>query len=208
MKILLAIVGVLVALVLILGGVSCSAYNGLVRSSQNVDQSWAQVQNVYQRRADLVPQLVGAVQGSANFEKSTLESVVQARASASQVTVNSPAAPTDPADLQKFEAAQNSLTQSLGRLLVTVERYPDLKSSGGFQTLQSQLEGTENRIATERGNFNGAVQAYNTKVKSFPSVIFAGMFNFKEKPYFAATTPGADVAPKVNFDFGSKATTR
>ena len=140
-----------------------------------MDQSWAQVQNVYQRRADLIPNLVQTVQGAANFEKSTLEAVTNARASVGRVQIDPNKAPTDPAQLQQFQQAQGELGNALSRLLVVVERYPELKANQNFLTLQAQLEGTENRISVERGNFNTAVQEYNTKVRSFPTVIFAGV---------------------------------
>jgi len=168
-----------------------------------VDSQWAQVQNVYQRRADLIPNLVATVSGSANFEKSTLTEIAEARASVGQVKIDPNNAPADPAKLAEFEKAQGALSSALSRLLVVSERYPDLKASASFAELQAQLEGTENRISVERGNFNTAVQAYNTAVKSFPTVFFAGMMGFKEKPYFTATT-GTDKPPQVQFDFNKK----
>jgi LemA protein len=189
----------LVALILV--AVAGGSYNRLVRRSQEVDKQWAQVQNVYQRRADLIPNLVSTVSGAANFEKSTLSEITSARASVGQVKVDPNAAPADPAKLAEFDRAQAQLSSALSRLLVVVERYPDLKATQNFQTLQAQLEGTENRISVERRSFNEAVQAYNTAIKSFPALLYAGMFGFREKPYFAAT-PGAEVAPKVQFDFG------
>ncbi len=169
-----------------------------------MDKQWAQVQNVYQRRADLVPNLVSTVSGAANFEKSTLTEITAARASVGQVKVDPNAAPNDPAKLAEFDKAQAQLSGALSRLLVVVERYPELKANANFQGLQAQLEGTENRIAVERGRFNEAVQAYNTRVKTFPTVIYAGIFGFREKPYFTAT-PGAETPPKVQFDFGKPA---
>ncbi len=193
--VLAAIAAVALLVVVIAGG----SYNGLVSKQQAVDKSWAQVQNVYQRRADLIPNLVQTVQGAANFEKSTLTEIVEARASVGKLQVNS-SAPADMAKLAEFEQAQAKLSSALSRLLVVVEKYPDLKASANFRDLQAQLEGTENRISVERGNFNNAVQAYNTAIKSFPEVFFAGTLGFKEKPYFAAK-PGADEPPKVNFDF-------
>ncbi|HEY7091108.1 MAG TPA: LemA family protein [Tepidisphaeraceae bacterium] len=161
------------------------------------------MQNVYQRRADLIPNLVATVQGAANFEKSTLTEVTEARASVGRVTVDPNSAPTDPAKLAEFEKAQGQLGSALSRLLVVSERYPDLKSNANFLSLQSQLEGTENRVSVERGRFNETVQSYNTAVKSFPMALFAGMFGFKDKPYFTGT-PQAQTPPTVQFDFGNK----
>jgi LemA protein len=199
-----AILGGLVALGLILIVIAAAGYNRLVRQSQGVDKQWAQVQNVYQRRADLIPNLVSTVAGAANFEKSTLTEITAARASVGQVKIDPNSAPNDPAKLAEFDRAQGQLSSALSRLLVVVERYPDLKANANFQTLQAQLEGTENRISVERGRFNEAVQSYNTSVKTFPTVLFAGMFGFHEKPYFAAA-PGAETAPKVQFDFNKPA---
>ena len=158
------------------------------------------VQNVYQRRADLVPNLVATVAGAANFEKSTLTEITEARASVGRVQVNANQVPSDPAKFAEFEQAQSSLSSALSRLLVVVERYPDLKANANFRDLQAQLEGTENRIAVERGRFNDAAQAYNTAVKQFPMVLLAGMFGFKEKPYFTAVA-GAEKPPKVEVNF-------
>jgi LemA protein len=179
-------------------------YNRLVRLQQNVDQSWAQVQNVYQRRADLIPNLVNTVAGAANFEKSTLTEVTNARASVGQVRLDPNKAPTDAAQLQQFQEAQGQLSNALSRLLVVVERYPELRANQNFQSLQAQLEGTENRISVERGNFNTAVQNYNTAVRSVPTNLIAGMFGFPPRPFFAAT-PGAERPPPVQFNFGSPA---
>jgi len=176
------------------------SYNHLVGRSQQVNSQWAQVQNVYQRRADLIPNLVQTVQGSANFEKSTLEAVTNARASVGRVNIDSSKAPDDAAKLEEFQKAQGELSNALSRLLVVSEAYPDLKSSQNFRDLQAQLEGTENRISVERGNFNDAVQAYDTSIHSFPSAITASMFGYKDKPYFAAA-PAAASAPSVNFQF-------
>ncbi len=194
------LVGIGVIFVLFAAG----GYNRLVRLSQGVDQQWAQVQNVYQRRADLIPNLVSTVSGAANFEKSTLENVVAARASVGQVKLSPNTAPEDAAKLAEFDRAQTQLSSALSRLLVVVERYPELRATQNFQTLQTQLEGTENRIAVERRNFNQAVQSYNTAVKSFPAILYAGVFGFHPKPYFTAQ-PGAETAPKVQFDFGKPA---
>src|SRR5688572_2431491 len=179
-----------------------SGYNRLVRLSQGTDSQWAQVQNVYQRRADLIPNLVQTVTGAANFEKSTLTEITNARASVGQVKVDPSNAPTDPAQLAAFEQAQGALTSALSRLLVVVERYPELRSNENFLNLQAQLEGTENRISVERGKFNTTVQQYNTAVRSFPSVLYAGVFGFREKPYFSGT-PQAQAPPGVQFDFGA-----
>ena len=196
-----AVLGVLGLIALIVVAVAGGSYNRLVRLSQGVDKQWAQVQNVYQRRADLVPNLVATVSGAANFEKSTLTEITAARASVGQVKVDPNSAPADPAKLAEFDHAQSQLSSALSRLLVVVERYPELKANANFQTLQAQLEGTENRISVERGRFNEAVQAYNTAIKSFPAALYAGMFGFRERPYFTAT-PGAETPPKVQFDFG------
>ena len=177
-------------------------YNTLVTLDQSVNQSWAQVQNVYQRRADLIPNLVSTVSGAANFEKSTLIAVTDARASVGRVQLDPNKAPTDAAQLEKFQAAQGQLSNALSRLLVVTENYPDLKANANFQQLQAQLEGTENRISVERGNFNKTVQAYNTAVRTFPTVLFASMLGFQQKPFFNAQ-PGAEKAPTVNFNFGN-----
>jgi len=180
------------------------SYNRLVKLQQSVDQSWAQVQNVYQRRADLIPNLVNTVSGAANFEKSTLIAVTNARASVGRVQLDPNKAPTDAAQLEQFQAAQGQLSNALSRLLVVVERYPEIKANQSFLGLQAQLEGTENRISVERGNFNTAVQSYNTAVRSFPTNLIAGMFGFAPRPFFAAQ-PGAEKAPAVNFNFGTPA---
>src|SRR6202795_1525969 len=180
------------------------SYNRLVKLQQRVDQSWAQVQNVYQRRADLIPNLVNTVSGAANFEKSTLIAVTDARASVGRVQLDANKAPTDAAQLEQFQAAQGQLSNALSRLLVVVERYPELRANQNFLSLQAQLEGTENRISVERGNFNTAVQNYNTAVRSFPTNLIAGMFGFAQRPFFNAQ-PGAEKPPPVNFNFGSPA---
>jgi LemA protein len=180
------------------------SYNRLVRLQQAVDQSWAQVQNVYQRRADLIPNLVNTVSGAANFEKSTLVEVTNARASVGRVKLDPNKAPTDAAQLQEFQAAQGQLSNALSRLLVVVERYPELRANQNFLSLQAQLEGTENRISVERGNFNTAVQNYNVAVRSFPTNLVAGMLGFAPRPFFTAQT-GAERPPPVRFEFGSPA---
>ncbi len=178
-------------------------YNGLVNQQQAVDAQWAQVQNVYQRRADLVPNLVATVSGAANFEKTTLAEVTAARASVGRVQIGGNGAP-DAAQLAEFEKAQGALSSALSRLLVVSERYPDLKATAGFRDLQAQLEGTENRIAVERGRFNDTARAYNSAIRRVPVVFFAAVLGFKEKAYFAAV-PGAEKPPQVQFDFGGKA---
>ena len=187
---------------LAIGLIVAAIYNQLVSRSQGVDKQWAQVQNVYQRRADLIPNLVGTVSGAANFEKSTLTEITEARASVGQIKLDPNQAPTDAAKLEEFQKAQSRLSSALSRLLVVVERYPDLKATANFRDLQAQLEGTENRITVERQKFNDAVQRYNTTIKTFPHVLLAGMFGFQSKPYFAAKE-GSDTPPKVEFNFGS-----
>jgi LemA protein len=191
---------------LIVVGIAGGSYNHLVKLQQQVNTQWAQVQNVYQRRADLVPNLVATVSGAANFEKSTLTEITSARASVGQVKLDPNSAPTDPAKLAEFDRAQSQLSGALSRLLVVVERYPNLKATQNFQDLQAQLEGTENRISVERRSFNEAVQAYDTAIKSFPALLYSGMMGFKERPYFTST-PGAETPPKVQFDFGKPAAT-
>ena len=196
---------VIVAFFIIVCGLALmGSYNRLVSSQQAVDSQWAQVQNVYQRRADLIPNLVNTVQGAANFEKSTLTEVTNARASVGRVQIDASKAPTDAKQLEEFQAAQGQLSNALSRLLVVAERYPELKANQNFLTLQAQLEGTENRIAVERNKFNEVVQSYNTQVRSFPTNFIAGMFGFAPRPYFTAQ-PGAEKAPTVNFNFNSPA---
>ena len=162
------------------------------------------MQNVYQRRADLIPNLVNTVAGAANFEKSTLVEVTNARASVGRVQLDPNKAPSDAAQLQEFQAAQGQLSNALSRLLVVVERYPELRANQNFQSLQAQLEGTENRIAVERGNFNSVVQSYNVAVRSFPTNMIAGMFGFSPRPFFTAAA-GAERPPPVQFNFASPA---
>ncbi len=200
---LMLVVLVLVVMLIAVGLVGVGGYNSMVSKAQVVDQSWAQVQNVYQRRADLIPNLVATVSGAANFEKSTLTEITTARASVGQVKLDPNAAPNDPAKLAEFQKAQQQLSGALSRLLVVAERYPDLKATANFRDLQAQLEGTENRITVERQKFNEAVMTYNTSVKTFPNVMLAGMFGFQTKPYFAAEA-GAEKPPRVQFDFGGK----
>ena len=197
-KIILAIAGSLFVLGLIVVLSAVGAYNRIVSLQQGVDSQWAQVQNVYQRRADLIPNLVGTVKGAANFEKSTIIAVTEARASVGRVQLPAGTAPTDAGQLAAFDRAQGQLGASISRLLVVSEQYPDLKATANFRDLQAQLEGTENRISVERGRFNEAVQAYDTAIRRFPAVLFAGAFGFVPRPYFAAT-PGAETPPKVDF---------
>ena len=204
-KLGLGCVGLIVVIAVILGISMVGTYNRLVTASQAVDAQWANVESAYQRRADLIPNLVSTVQGAANFEKSTLEAVINARASVGRAQINAPTAPTDPAQLAQFEAAQGQLGAALQRLLVVVERYPELKANQNFRDLQAQLEGTENRINVERNRYNESAQGYNTLRQRFPTNLFASLFGFKEKAYFKAVTPGADRAPAVNFDFKNPA---
>ncbi len=171
-------------------------YNGMVTKEEGVTTAWAQVENVYQRRADLIPNLVKTVKGYAEHEKSTLTEVINARSKATGVNIN--ANNMDAASMQKFMAAQDGLSSALSKLMVVVEKYPDLKANQNFLELQSQLEGTENRIATERRRFNETAKIYNVSIRKFPSNIFAGMFGFNTKEYFSASE-GADKAPEVEF---------
>jgi LemA protein len=179
-------------------------YNNLVTLDQEVNKRWGDVQTVYQRRADLIPNLVNTVAGAANFEKSTLTEVTNARASVGRVQLDPNKAPTDAAQLQQFQAAQGQLSNALSRLLVVAENYPQLTATRSFQELQAQLEGTENRISVERNNFNTAVQNYNTVLKRFPTNFVGGMFGFQVRPFFQSQQ-GAEKAPTVNFNFGSPA---
>ncbi len=178
-----------------------NGYNGLVKSQESVEAAWSQVENVYQRRADLIPNLVETVKGYAKHEQETLEGVIEARANATKVTID----PTNmtPEDLQKYQAAQGDVTNALSKLIAVAEAYPDLKANQNFLELQSQLEGTENRITVERNKFNEVAKEYNTKRRTFPTNIIAGIFGFGDKPYFQAQ-PGADVAPKVDFGTSEK----
>ncbi len=193
---------IILVIAFIVGLFFWGTYNRLVTLQQNVNKKWADVQSVYQRRADLIPNLVNTVQGAANFEKSTLIAVTDARASVGRVQLDPNKAPTDAAQLAQFQAAQGQLGNALSRLLVVVERYPELKSNQNFMGLQAQLEGTENRIAVERNNFNGAVQDYNTALLRFPTNVVAGIFGFQSRPFFNAQ-PGAEKVPAVNFNFGT-----
>lgn len=196
--ILIGCLGLIVLLALMAGAAAISARNKLVQLDENVNEKWAQVQNVYQRRADLIPNLVNTVKGYAAHERETLEAVIRARAAATSPLVGMAEAPTDPQQIQKFEAAQGALSAALSRLMVVVERYPQLRANENFLALQSQLEGTENRITVERQRYNQAVRQYNTQVRSFPTNVFAGLFGFERRVQFEAR-PGADVAPEVRF---------
>lgn len=187
---------VIVAVVLVLFFWIKGMYNSMVRMDEGVSSAWAQVENVYQRRADLVPNLVATVKGYVEHESSTLEAVVNARAKATQMTVD-PSSLSE-AEIAQFTAAQDELGAAIGRLLVSVERYPDLKANQNFLELQAQLEGTENRITVERQKFNEAARSYNVTIRRFPNNIFAGMFGFEKKGYFEASE-GAEQAPVVSF---------
>lgn len=187
--------GVLLAIALALVATGVGSYNRLVELDEGVDSAWSQVENVYQRRADLVPNLVATVKGAKDFEQDTLTRVVEARSKVGQVSFES--AP-NPEQMQKFEAAQSELSSALSRLLVVVERYPELKATEAFRDLQAQLEGTENRIAVERKRFNDATLAYNKTRRRFPTILLANIMGFGERPYFEAT-PGAETPPKVEF---------
>ncbi|AEJ61745.1 LemA family protein [Spirochaeta thermophila DSM 6578] len=195
---LLIVAGIILLIVLSLYGCVVGTYNNLVQLEEGVKAQWAQVENVYQRRADLIPNLVATVKGYASHERETLEAVVQARSKVGSLTLDSSVIE----DTQKFEAfqqAQAELSSTLSRLLVVVERYPELKANENFLALQAQLEGTENRIAVERRRYNEVAQRFNTAIRRFPAVIIANMFGFKEKAYFKAEA-GAEKAPVVNFD--------
>jgi LemA protein len=190
----------LVVLVLVLGVVGCGAtstYNSLVQSDEQVQQSWANVQAAYQRRADLIPNLVETVKGAADFEQETLTAVTEARAKATSIQVSAEDL-ENPQRLQQFQQAQSALGQSLGRLLAVSENYPELRATQNFSDLQAQLEGTENRITVARRDYNNAVRQYNTEVRSFPTVLFAGLMGFDQKASFEAEQ-GAEQAPDVDF---------
>ena len=192
----LSIPVIIIAVVAVIAIMCVSAYNSLVSSEESVDTAWSQVENVYQRRADLIPNLVNTVKGYAAHEKETLEGVVSARAKATQMTID----PTNltPEAIEKFQAAQGELGSALGKLLAITENYPDLKANENFKERQAQLEGTENRIAVERKKFNETAQVYNTSIRKFPRSIVASMFGFERKPYFKAQE-GAEQAPTVQF---------
>lgn len=190
---LLVVLGILVLLVFM----GCGQYNSLVQQDENVKKVWNNVQSQYQRRADLIPNLVNTVKGEANFERGTLNDVINARARATSMQIN----PDNltPENIEKFQAAQGQLSGALSRLLVTVEQYPNLRANDAFRNLQTQLEGTENRIAVARNDFNAAVQTYNTQVRKFPTVLFAGIMGFGRREGFTADA-GSENAPKVDFD--------
>ncbi len=183
----------IILLIVLVGG---CGYNGMNGASKEVDQKWADVQSSYQRRSDLIPNLVATVKGAANFETTTLTQVIQARASATSIKVD--AKDLTPEKMQQFQASQGQLSQALGRLMVVSEQYPQLKANENFKSLQDQLEGTENRIKVSRDDFNKSVKDYNVKVSNFPNNILAGMFHFKERPSFVAEA-GAEKAPEVKF---------
>lgn len=188
-----------VVVVLIFGMYLVGVYNGLVGAQQAVESQWAQVQNVYQRRADLIPNLVASVKGAANFEQTTLTQVIEARSRVGQLSPQASAdILNDPAKFARYQQAQDSLSSALSRLMVVVEQYPQLQAVQAFRDLMTQLEGTENRVAVERRTFNQVAQDYNTRIRRFPAALFASMMGFQPKPYFQAA-PGAETAPKVDF---------
>ena len=192
----LAILAIVVVVGISLFGWVKGTYNGLVEKQEGVKSAWGQVENVYQRRADLIPKLVNTVKGYAAHEKETLEAVINARANATAVKLD--ASNMTEADLQRFQQAQGELSSALSRLIAVSESYPELKANENFLQLQNQLEGTENRITVERQKFNQVAQDYNTSVRKFPANIIAGIFNFDQRPYFEAQA-GADKAPTVDF---------
>lgn len=195
---LLKTILIIVGIVIILGAMFVKPYNKMVQKDEGCSKAWANVENAYQRRMDLIPNLVKTVEGAANYEKGTLTEVIEARAKATSVQVD-PSNLTEES-LAKFQAAQDQLSSALSRLMVVVERYPELKANQNFLELQAQLEGTENRIAVERGKFNETVNDYNSYIRRFPNNIIAGIFNFDKKGYFKAAE-GADKAPDVEFNF-------
>jgi len=189
----------IIVIVVLIGMIGLSAYrgyNGMVTKNEKVDEQWSNVENVYQRRADLIPNLVNTVKGYADFESKTLTAVIEARSKATSVQID-PKNMTE-ANMKQFQEAQAGLGSALSRLMVVVEQYPNLKANQNFLDLQAQLEGTENRIATERRKFNEMAREYNTFIKVFPKNIWSGLFNFDKKPYFEATE-GSDKAPEVKF---------
>ena len=199
MKFSKGIIAAVVAVLVLLWGVS--KYNGLVGSQEQVNTAWAQVENNYQRRADLIPNLVNVVKGYASHERETLEGVIQARSRATSTTID--ANNMDEAALARFQQSQDALSSALSRLRVVVEKYPELKANEQFQTLMAQLEGTENRIATARRDFNEIAKTYNLEVRSFPNSLIAGITGFRPRPYFTAQA-GSDVAPVVDFSSSQK----
>ncbi|MEI8046996.1 MAG: LemA family protein [Bacteroidota bacterium] len=192
------IIGGIILLVVIVFSSLKGTYNGLVTSEENVNKKWADVQGAYQRRTDLIPNLVSTVKGYAKFEQETLIKVIEQRANATKTNINVDPAKLDANTLAQFQKTQDALGSSLSKLMVVVEKYPDLKANQNFLQLQAQLEGTENRINVERRNFNESVQIFNSSLRSFPTNILAGMFGFSKKPYFEAQA-GAENAPKVEF---------
>lgn len=190
------IAGIILILVIVIYRFFSGTYNDMVQREEKVTSQWSQVENVYQRRLDLIPNLVATVKGAADFEKSTLTAVIEARANATQVKVDPTNLSAD--QLNKFQQSQGELSSALGRLMVVVEKYPELKANQNFLELQSQLEGTENRIAVERQKFNDTVQDYNKYVRSFPQNMLAGMYGFQQKPYFTADAK-ASKAPAIDF---------
>ncbi len=192
------IIGVIILVAIFLFTSLKGYYNNFVTLEENVNQKWAQVENVYQRRADLIPNLVEIVKGYASHERETLEAVVNARSKVGGQINIGPEVLNNPQAFAKFQQAQGALTSALQRLMVVVERYPDLKADQRFADLQTQLEGTENRISVERGRFNESVQGYNTSIRKFPAVMLAGMFGFQQKVYFQADA-GSENAPKIQF---------
>lgn len=196
MKKSIIVIGVIVVIAVALFGWVKGAYNGMVEQEEGVNTAWSQVENVYQRRADLIPNLVNTVKGYASHEKETLQGVVEARAKATQMTVNMDDLSEE--NIKKYQAAQGELQQAIGRLLMLTENYPDLKANENFRDLQAQLEGTENRITVERQKFNETAKVYNTNIRKFPTNILAGMFGFEKKGYFEAQE-GAEKAPEVKF---------
>lgn len=190
------IIGVIVILFLIVYGSIRSTYNKMVQMEQSVEAQWSNVENVYQRRADLIPNLVNTVKGYAEHEQETLQRVIEARSKATSTNIN--AGNLSPEKLQQFQQSQSALSSALSRLMVVVERYPNLKANENFKQLQAQLEGTENRISVERRRFNEAARSYNTYIKQFPQTMYANLFDFEEKAYFEAEQ-GAEEAPTVEF---------
>jgi len=186
---------VVVVLILLLGGCGCNAYNGLIQADQGVKTSWSNVETNYQRRTDLYNSVIKVIEGSANFEKSTLKEVISARAKATAINVDI----NDSASLGAYQRAQAQLQGSFSRLMAVAEAYPDLKTTEQFKNFQTQIEGTENRINVARRDFNGVVNTYNLKVKTFPNNIFAGIFGYHEKPYYKAD-PGSENAPDIQFN--------
>jgi len=191
------IIGVIIVLALIIYSNIKGTYNSMVTMDEQVTANWSQVENVYQRRADLIPNLVNTVKGYASHEKETLEGVIEARAKATSTTIDP--SHLDANSIQQFQAAQDGLSSALSRLMVVVEKYPDLKANENFRDLQAQLEGTENRIAVERRKFNESVQGFNAYIRKFPKNIYASIFGMEKREYFKSA-PGSDKAPEVNFN--------